>query len=539
MPIYTIIKFIFCGVFMFFITFISLFLLTSNVYSSNYTIQKNESLWVIADKQDIALSDLRKLNDLYSDNILIGQKIYVPSSISNYTVKTGDTFQSIASTFDTQVKHIVTLNNLSENHVIEGQVLRIPITKDTPIVVTKVTPLPIKTQSITYRVKRGDTLGGIALKYKTTVPKLRQLNQKKSSSSSIYIGEKLIVGNKVIPQQTKTPSTTTKIIHKVRSGETLGQISIDYGVSLKDILNWNKKNKTSVYVNEKLTIYSKNIKNNTKSNTKYKNIKYTVRRGENLSYIAAKFGTSSSQIKKNNKKNSDKILVGEILNISVKVTKDLEHSSKNRTVNTKLIRYKVKRGDTLDDIAIKNKVSRSQLLSWNNKRNTRIYVGESLKMYVSNKSTSKTTTPKSSKKAEYVRSKSSTGIKTNKFKNVPLPVKLSQVLSATTSGRGIDITLKSKSTLEAPIQATVQYAGYINTLQNVVILKISEDRTIVYAGMDRLNVKTGQDISKGYTIGSIGINQIDKTPKLYMEMRDKEKIVNALYSYKELAKKQK
>ncbi len=524
---------------MFLITFISLFLLTSNVYSSNYTIQKNESLWVIADKQDIALSDLRKLNDLYSDNILIGQKIYVPSSISNYTVKTGDTFQSIASTFDTQVKHIVTLNNLSENHVIEGQVLRIPMTKDTPIVVTKVTPLPIKTQSITYRVKRGDTLGGIALKYKTTVPKLRQLNQKKSSSSSIYIGEKLIVGNKVIPQQTKTPSTTTKIIHKVRSGETLGQISIDYGVSLKDILNWNKKNKTSVYVNEKLTIYSKNIKNNTKSNTKYKNIKYTVRRGENLSYIAAKFGTSSSQIKKNNKKNSDKILVGEILNISVKVTKDLEHSSKNRTVNTKLIRYKVKRGDTLDDIAIKNKVSRSQLLSWNNKRNTRIYVGESLKMYVSNKSTSKTTTPKSSKKAEYVRSKSSTGIKTNKFKNVPLPVKLSQVLSATTSGRGIDITLKSKSTLEAPIQATVQYAGYINTLQNVVILKISEDRTIVYAGMDRLNVKTGQDISKGYTIGSIGINQIDKTPKLYMEMRDKEKIVNALYSYKELAKKQK
>ena len=522
---------------MFFITFISLLLLTSSVYSSNYTIQKNDSLWVIADKKDIKLSDLRKLNDLYSDNILAGQKIYIPSSISNYTVKMGDSFQSIADTFDAQVKHIITLNNLSENHVIEGQVLRIPLTKPTisePVVVAKPTPPLVKTQSITYKVKRGDTLGGVALKYKTSISQLKQLNKK--NSGSIYIGENLIVGNKVIPQQT-TP-TTTKIIHKVKYGETLGQIAIDYGVPLKDVLNWNDKRKTSVYVNEKLTIYPKNTKSNSNV-AEYKNIKYTVRRGENLSYIVAKFGTSLSQIKNNNNKKSDKILVGEILNISVKVTKDLEHSSKNRTENTKLIRYKVRKGDTLDDIAIKNKVSRSQLLSWNNKRNTRIYVGESLKMYVSNKNTPKNDIPKSSKKAEYVRSKSGTGIKTNKFKNVPLPIKLSQVLSTTTSGRGIDITLKSKSILEAPLQAKVQYAGYINTLQNVVILKISEDRTIVYAGMDKLNVKTGQDISKGYKLGSVGINQIDKTHKLYMEMRDKEKIVNALYSYKELAKKQK
>ena len=72
-----------------------------------------------------------------------------------------------------------------------------------------------------------------------------------------------------------------------------------------------------------------------------------------------------------------------------------------------------------------------------------------------------------------------------------------------------------------------------------MILKISNNRTIVYAGMDKLNVKTGQDISKGHTIGSTGMNNIDNTHKLYLEMRDKEKVVNALYSYKELAKKQK
>ena len=325
-------------------------------------------------------------------------------------------------------------------------------------------------------------------------------------------------------------------------GETLGQIAMDYKVSLRDILDWNNKTKSSIHINEMLTIYSKNISKPSNSNlSKYKNIKYTVRNGENLSYIAAKFGTSPFQIKTNNNKNNDKLLVGEILNISVKVTKNLEQNptKKDTISNKKLIQYKVRRGDTLDDISIKHNVSRSQLLSWNNKKNTRIYTGEVLKIYVTNKSVPKFTGSKSSKKAEYIKSKSRTGIRTTKFENIPLPIKLSQVVSTTPSGRGINIILKSKSTIEAPIKATVQYAGYINTLQNVVILKISNNRTIVYAGMDKLNVKTGQDISKGHTIGSTGMNNIDNTHKLYLEMRDKEKVVNALYSYKELAKKQK
>ncbi|MDK2818177.1 MAG: LysM peptidoglycan-binding domain-containing protein [Spirochaetota bacterium] len=521
---------------LFIIFIISLFLSTTNIYSNNYTIQRNESLWEIANKKNITLSDLRKLNDLYSDNVLIGQKIYVPSYISNYTVKTEDSFQSIAKFFDTQIKHIITLNNLSENHVIEGQVLKIPITKNDPITLTKIDSQIIKTQPITYKVKKGDTLSDVALKYRTSIAALKKLNQK--NSSSIYIGEQLIVGNKVIPQK----NTIQKTIHKVKIGETLGQIAINYKVSLRDILDWNNKTKSSIYINEILTIYSKNISEPKNSNlSKYKNIKYTVRNGENLSYIAAKFGTSPFQIKTNNNKNNDKLLVGEILNISVKVTKNLEQNSTKKDIisNKKLIQYKVRRGDTLDDISIKYNISRSQLLSWNNKKNTRIYIGEVLKIYITDKSVPKSTGSKSSKKAEYIKSKSGTGIRTTKFENIPLPIKLSQVVSTTPSGRGINIILKSKSTIEAPIKATVQYAGYINTLQNVVILKISNNRTIVYAGMDRLNVKTGQNISKGHPIGSIGMNNIDNTHKLYLEMRDKEKVVNVLYSYKELAKKQK
>lgn len=510
--------------------FILLFLTTNQLYSNTYIVKKNDSLWDISKEHKISIADIVKLNDLSKKMIFEKQRLYIPNTFSNYTVSTGDTFQSIAQKFNTKIKYIITLNNISENHVIEGQKLRIPVSKTKTKLPPNTSKHPIKTIPVVYKVKRGDTLSDVALKYRTTVPKLRQLNNK--NSSSIYIGERLIVGNKKVPSSSSL-SGSKKIVHVVKYGETLGQIAINYGVSSQNILNWNDKNSSRIFVKEKLTIYATKNQQASSKNDKIKTIQYTVRRGDNLSYIAAKFGTSPSIIKKLNNKRSDKLLVGETLKITVKLVKNTAPASPK--FKTKLIRYRVRRGDTLDDIAIKYKVRRSQLLSWNNKRSTRIYIGESLKVYVPIVNSNQ---PKQSKKAEYIK-RNSTGITSRKFKNISLPVKYSNILSATTSGRGIDLILNKKTNIESPSKATVQHAGYIKALQNVVILQLDNDRTIVYAGLDRLNVKTGQEINSGYLLGSTGINSIDKKPKLYIEMRDKNKVVNILNSYKELKKKQK
>ncbi|MGL5956392.1 MAG: LysM peptidoglycan-binding domain-containing protein [Brevinema sp.] len=505
-----------------FLNTLLLIFIVSYSYAGMYTVQKNDSLWKIAKNHGITITDIRKLNDLYGEFVYEKQRLYIPSSITTYTAKNGDTFQSIATQFNTKIQYLITLNNLSENHIIEGQKLRIPISEKTTN-----TPIQIaKTDPIIYQVKRGDTLSDVALKYKTTVPKLQELNNKKSSS--IYVGEKLIVGNREVPQISKDLNKTT---YRVKSGDTLGQIALDHGVSSKAIMQWNNKKSANVYVNEQLTIYTAK---KTTDTTNHKTIQYAVRRGENLSYIAAKFGTTATDIKKLNNKDSDRLLIGENLTISVKVTKDTEKKATNKDQKTRLIRYKVKRGDTLDGIALKYKVQRNQLLSWNNKRTTRIYIGESLKIHVID-----SPTPQASKKAEYIKKKSGLGIKSNRFKDVPLPVKYANIVSASTSGRGVDLLLDKKTTLTSPSDAKVQYAGYINALQNVVILDLSEDRAVVYAGLDRLNVKTGQEIPTGHLLGSTGMNNIDKKPKLYIEMRDKNQVVNVLHSYTELTKKQK
>lgn len=525
----------------------------SSLHAVVYHVQKGDSLWKISDKFNVSISVIRKVNDLYKDTLNVGQKLFIPTEIKNHTVKNGETYDSIANKYSTQLKYIIMLNNISDSQPFENQVLKIPtsknISEEQKIVLS--TQKTIEYQSITYKVKRGDTLSDVALKYKTTVPKLRQLNKK--NSNSIYVGEQLIVGNRIVPTKTSnnqiicqsSQETASKLSHIVLKNQTLGQIAINYGVSVQDIKKWNNKKSTSVYIGERLTVYPKKnlfVKNSAKKQKEladdsinYRSINYSVRKGDHLLLIAAKFGVRSSDIKAWNNKSSDRLYVGEQLKIRIRRKYEQEDSGA-KTDNTQLIRYKIKNGDTLDGIAIKYKVSRSQLLSWNNKRNSKIYIGEQLKIYAPQNAV--LNQPKKSKKAQYLVNNKASGVKSNRFKDVSLPIKASQILQTTTSGRGIDIKLKSEASVVAPANAVISYAGYINALKNVIILDLSDNRTVVYAGLENLNVQKGQTVQKGDYLGVVGKYIHEENPTLYMELRDNKKVANVFHSYQVLAAKQ-
>ncbi|MGL4367861.1 MAG: LysM peptidoglycan-binding domain-containing protein [Brevinemataceae bacterium] len=507
-----------------------------HVHASVYQVKKGDSLWEVAKKHKVQISVIRKINDMYSDVVYPGQKLVIPESISNYKVVSGDSFSKIANKFDTKIKHIVLLNNISENQVIEGQILKIPVFA-APINLSKASVAHggNGTQPIIYKVKKGDTLSDVALRYRTTVPKLRSLNNK--NSNFIYPGEKLIVGKREISSSTGNAnigSDRAKIIHKVQSGETLNGIALKYKVSPKDIRSWNNKSSSTVYKNERLTIHV--AKKQSEPVQHFRKIVYSVRRGENLSFIASKFGVSTSQIKDWNNKSSDKIYSGEKLIINIKRSIQEGDTTPNKE-GTRLVYYTVKKGDTLDDIAIRNNVTRSQLQSWNNKKSTKIYFGEKLKIYVVAKSSSAFQS-KQSKTAIYPARKS-TGVRSNRFRDISLPVKFSEITKASVSGRGVQIELKAPTKIVAPTDVLVKYAGYINALQHIVILEASNNRTIVYAGLGTLNVQTGQKITKGYVLGATSKSALDNKHKLYLEIRDKDKVANALHAYKELGSKTK
>ena len=116
------------------------------------------------------------------------------------------------------------------------------------------------------------------------------------------------------------------------------------------------------------------------------NVYYSVRRGDNLSSIARKNGTTISLIKSWNNLNSDRLSIGKRLIVGREAVPVEQTSNQatlaqsgtegsNRAVNTY---YRVRKGDTLGDIAQRNSINLTQLRSWNGLKSSRINIGDQL-----------------------------------------------------------------------------------------------------------------------------------------------------------------
>ena len=86
---------------------------------------ENDNLYNIASKYKTTVNEIKKLNNLSSDLLQIGQKLQIPviSSISKYTVQKGDTLYGISRKFNTTVSDLLALNNLSSSVLQIGQEL--------------------------------------------------------------------------------------------------------------------------------------------------------------------------------------------------------------------------------------------------------------------------------------------------------------------------------------------------------------------------------------------------------------------------------
>ena len=104
--------------------------------SSIYVVKRGDSLYSIAKKFGIDVNNLKSANNLQNNLISIGQKLIIPGFVEstgtniNYVVQKGDSLYSIASKYNTTVDSIKRLNNLSSNVLNVGQTLKIPVKKE-------------------------------------------------------------------------------------------------------------------------------------------------------------------------------------------------------------------------------------------------------------------------------------------------------------------------------------------------------------------------------------------------------------------------
>ena len=184
-----------------------------------------------------------------------------------------------------------------------------------------------------YLVRSGDTLGGIASKYKVSVETLRDIN--KIKGNIIRVNQPLMVPTsaKSLKQYTLTASNrlaktqnkkrgSQKLTHIVKSGDTLWDISRAYKVNHRSLAKWNGMAPTDpLKPGKKLVIWTKNPSTDKDSGIVRK-VTYKVRNGDSLARIAQKFKVKVQDIAKWNQLDTKKYLQpGQALKLFVDVTR--------------------------------------------------------------------------------------------------------------------------------------------------------------------------------------------------------------------------
>ena len=183
-----------------------------------------------------------------------------------HKVMSGENLGKISRKYGVSVKDIQSANHLKNTRIRCGQTLMIPLPSSAynsnsskNSTQTNSSQSSKKSSVRTYKVKSGDNLGSIARKFGVSVSQLQKWNG--VDGSAIRAGQVLYVEKpvekpveKAIAKSVEKKSEGNFIKHTVQSGESLWDISRTYGVTIEQIVEWNKKKSTKVKAGEVLRI---------------------------------------------------------------------------------------------------------------------------------------------------------------------------------------------------------------------------------------------------------------------------------------------
>lgn len=181
----------------------------------------------------------------YKSASVTKKKKIVPSNNGKYRVRYGDTLWDIAVAHGVSVSQLKRTNNLSSNKIYAGRILTIPGRGDVS--------RSDDSRYYKYTVKRGDTLWKIASRNGTTVSVIKKANG--LTSNRIYSGMTLMVPGKT-SSNTESLAGNDFITYTIKKGDSLWGIAKAFNVTVSDLARWNGISRNSrLYPGDRLKIY--------------------------------------------------------------------------------------------------------------------------------------------------------------------------------------------------------------------------------------------------------------------------------------------
>ncbi|AXY24739.1 hypothetical protein CL176_01110 [Suicoccus acidiformans] len=334
-----------------------------------HTIVAGDTLWDIARANHMTVKELMDLNGLTSTNLPIGTKLKLTSTTpttptqtaEQYTVKPGDYLYKIAKQYGVTVAQLKEWNNLTSDFLQVGDKLKVQKSSRKP---SPTKPAP-EAEHRTHTIVAGDTLWDIARANHMTVKELMDLNG--LTSTNLPIGTILRVNKDTKVPQPSQPSQT----YTVKAGDYLYKIAKQYGVTVKQLKEWNNLRSNALQVGDKLTIKTAN-QGPVRPSQPQSGSNYTVKAGDYLYKIANQYGTTAAAIKRLNNLQSDALQIGDVLKIPA------QSGGGSSQTNRQPVTYTVKSGDYLYKIANRYGVTVNQIKAWNNLSSDALQIGDKL-----------------------------------------------------------------------------------------------------------------------------------------------------------------
>ena len=258
-----------------------------------HKVKSGDNLSDIADKYNVAMSELKKWNHLKSNQVQIGKSLKI---ITEDRIAIVQKVKKTKTVLEAKAESKIELTEDKAVAIIEKPISKRERKK---IIIEK----PVAVNE--HIVKQGDNLTSIAKEHKLYVADLKKWNNLKDGN--IKLGDKIKLSNTLVDADEEEKSSTETIFYTIRKGDNISLIAKNNNITVDELKQWNNLDNNVVKVGEKLKIQKATeviaevSKKDTKKKDKYQEQKlYVVQKGDSLFSISQKHHTTVADIKKLN-----------------------------------------------------------------------------------------------------------------------------------------------------------------------------------------------------------------------------------------------